>query len=279
MIADEIKKAGQATIDQCVTDLVTYKLTDTWTTSSGLELELGALACNTGGNYQFDGDFAEWKVNFTQDVCRYNGTPVKTIRYDHGDYSTYEVIDFSNNQLYYGEPRPSGTFTVRQIEFQNNKQSFQILDSGKPSYIDSYDDEPSYSETGLLNTITVPVKPSCSSHYTRYLTTVNYGEVKKLSSVVSDSKCVMVMINAVISDNYDWSSITYPETIGTLNVTIKKVNTSTVLVDRDIDFNGYNPGNMMIVLQPYQVANIKFSTNLRSGQTTKVLCTIQEIAI
>lgn len=131
MIADEIKKAGQATIDQCTTDLVTYKLTDTWTTFSGLERELGALACNTGGSYHFDGDFGEWRANFTQDVLRYSGTPVKTIRYDdhgNGDYSTYEVMDFSNNQLYYGESWPSGTFTVRQIEFQNNKQSFQLLD-------------------------------------------------------------------------------------------------------------------------------------------------------
>lgn len=282
MIADEIKKAGQTTIDQCVTDLVTYKLTDTWTTFSGPESKLGALACNTGGNYKFDGDFGEWKANFTQDVCRYNGTPVKTIRYDdhgHGDYSTYEVIDFSNNQLYYDEHWPSGTFTVRQIEFQNNKQSFQILNSGRPSYIDSYNEEPSYSETGLLNTITVPVKPSCSSVYNRYLTTVNYGEVKKLPSVVSGSKTVMVMINAVISDNYDWSALTYPSTIGTLTVKIKKVNTSPVLIDRDIDFNGFNPGNMMIALQPLQVADISISTNLKSGQATKILCTIQETVI
>lgn len=281
MIADEIKKAGQATIDQCVTDLVTYKLTDTWTTFSGLERELGALACNTGGNYQFDGDFGEWKANFTQDVLRYNGTPVKTLRYDdrgHGDYSTYEVIDFSNNQLYYGEYWPSGTFTVRQIEFQNNKQSFQLLSSGRPSYIDSYNEKPSYSETGLLNTITVPTKPSCSSRYTRDLFTVNYGETKKLPSIVSGSECVMVMINAVISDNYNWSSITYPKTIGTLNVKIRKVNTPS-FVDRDVDFNGYNPGNMMVILQPGQVANISFSTNLESGQTTKILCTVQEIAI
>lgn len=278
MIADEIKKAGQATIDQCVENLVTYKLTDTWTTFSGLESELGALACNTGGSYRFDGDFGEWRAHFTQDVCRYNGTPVKTISHDdhgHGDYSTYEVIDFSNNQLYYDEYWPSGTFTVRQIEFQNNKQSFQLLSSGRPSYTDTFDESTTNSETGLLNTITVPAKKSCSSFYNRYLTTVNYGEDKKLPSVVSGSLAAMVMINAVISDNYDWSSFTYPSTIGTLNVKIKKLNTSTVLVDRDVDFNGYNPGNMMIVLQPYQVAEITISTNLRSGQTTKILCTIQ----
>ena len=282
MIADEIKKAGQAAIGQCVTDLVTYKLTDTWTIFSGLKSELGALACNTGGNYKFDGGFGEYRITFTQDVCRYNGTPVKSFRYDdvgHGDYSTYEVIDFSNNQLYYGEYWPSGTFTVRQIEFQNNKQSFQILDSGKPSYIDSYDGKPSYSETGLLNTTFVPLKPTCSSVYSRYLTTVNYGEVKNLPSVVSGSKTVMVMINIVQSDNYDWSSITYPTVGGRLTVKIKKVNTSTVLTERDIRFNGYNPGNMMIVLQPLQVAEISFSADLQSSQTTKILCTIQETVI
>jgi hypothetical protein len=278
MIADEIKKAGQATIDQCVTDLVTYKLTDTWTTFSGLESELGALACNTGGNYQFDGDFSEYKINFTQDVCRYNGTPVKTLRCDdhgHGDYSTYEVIDFSNNQLYYDEHWPSGTFTVRQIEFQNNKQSFQILDSGRPSYIDSYDERPSYSETGLLNTISVPLKESCSSSYTRYLKSVTNGGYKKIASIVSGSKCVMVMINVVQSDNYDWTAATHPDARCDLNVKIQKVNTSTVLTERMVGFNYYNPGNMMIILQRGQVAEVTVSVS----QTTKVLCTIQETAI
>lgn len=282
MIADEIKKAGQATIDQCVTDLVTYKLTDTWTTFSGLESELGALACNTGGSYRFDSDFGEYRITFTQDVCRYNGTPVKSIAYEdhgHGDYSTYGVYDFADNQLYYDEYWPSGTLTVRQIEFQNNKQSFQILDSGKPSYIDSYNETPSYSETGLLNTISVPQKKSCTSSYTRYLTTVNSGEVKKLPSVISGSRCTMVMINVVQSDNYDWTASTNPSAVGWLTVTIKKVNTSTVLSSRDINFNGYNPGNMMFVLQPQQVANISYSASLQSGQTTKVLCTIQEMSI
>ncbi len=279
MIADEIKKAGQATIDQCVTDLVTYKLTDTWTTFSGLEQELGALACNTGGSYQFNGDFGEWVTTFTQDVCRYNGTPVKIFRYDDHGSGTWSVIDFSNNQLYYSEYFPTGTFTVRQIEFQNNKQSFQLLSSGSPSYIDSYNDEPSYSETGLLNTITVPTKKSCLSRYTRNLSTVNYREVKKLPSVISGSNCVMLMINIVQSDNYDWSSVTYPSTSGWLTVEIKKANTSTVLVNRDIGFNGYNPGNMMVLLQPGQVANISYSVSLESGQTTKVLCTTQETVI
>lgn len=282
MIADEIKKAGQATIDQCVTDLVTYKLTDTWTTFSGLELELGALACNTGGSYQFDGDFAEYQINFTQDVCRYNGTPVKALRHDdhgHGDYSTYEARDFSNNLLFYDESWPSGTFTVRQIEFQNNKQSFQILDSGKPSYIDRYDGKPSYSETELLNTISVPLKNSCSSNYTRYLETVGYREYKKIASIASGSNCVMVMINAVQSDNYDWSAATYPSAGGDLNVRIKTVNTPIVLTDRFVAFDYYNPGNMMIVLRPGQVAEVTVSANVRRDQTTKVLCTIQETRI
>lgn len=283
MIADEIKKAGQATIDQCIENLVTYKLTDTWTTFSGLKSELGALACNTGGSYQFDGDFGEYQITFTQDVCRYNGTPVKNFRYDdhgHGDYSTYGVYDFAGNQLYYDEYWPSGTFTIRQIEFQNNKQSFQILSSGRPSYIDTYRETPSYSETGLLNTDFVPLKLSCSSVYTRYLKTVNYREVKKLPSVASGSKYVMLMINAVQSDNYDWNAGSYPSAEGYLNVKIKKVNTSPVLINREVSFNYYNPGNMMIVLQPFQVADISISADhLQGGQATKILCTVQETVI
>lgn len=278
MIADEIKKAGQATIDQCVENLVTYKLTDTWTTFSGLESELGALACNTGGSYNFDGDFGEYSVTFTQDVCRYNGTPVKTFRYEdhgHGDYSTYGVYDFADNQLYYDEYWPSGTFTIRQIEFQNNKQSFQLLSSGKPSYIDTYYDETTYSETGLLNTITVPIKKSCTSFYTKYLTTVNYGEDKKLTSIVSDSNCVMVMINAVKSDNYDWTAGTWPASRAQIDVQIRDARTQTLLIDRDIDFNFYNPGNMMFVLQPNQVAKILLSASLDREKSTKILCTVQ----
>jgi hypothetical protein len=85
----------------------------------------------------------------------------------------------------------------------------------------------------------------------------------------------MVMINVVQSDNYDWTASTHPDARCDLNVKIQKVNTSTVLTERMVNFDYYNPGNMMIVLQPMQVAEVTVSVSM----STKVLCTIQETRI
>lgn len=280
MIADEIKKAGQATIDQS-TDLLTYRLTDTWTTYSGEHNVLAALACDTGGSYWYDGDYGEWNVTFTQDVCRYNGTPVKTYLYrDHsdGEYTSYEVYDFNDNQLYYSEDTEPTSFTVRQIEFQNNKQSFQLLSSGQPTYTDDYFGNTNYSEAGLFNTSAVPSKRLCFSIYRRYLVGVSYGEKRTLKTINSGSGCVMLMINAVQSDNYDWSSASLPSAWGRVYAHITTYSGTNILY-RDVRFNYYNPGNMMVILQPYQKAEVYVSVGVNQGQTTNVLCTIQEISL
>lgn len=280
MIADEIKKAGQSTIDQS-TDLLTYKLTDTWTTYSGEHNVLAALACDTGGSYWYNGDFGEWNVIFTQDVCRYNGIPVKTYLYrDYGDgeYTSYEVYGFNDNQLYYSEDTEPTSFTIRQIEFQNNKQSFQLLSSGQPTYTDDYYGKTNYSEAGLLNTDTVPSKNSCSSIYRRYLVGVSYGESRTLDTIYSNNSCVMLMINAVQSDNYDWSGAYLPSAGGTVYANITTYS-GTHILNRDVRFNYYNPGNMMVILQPNQKAKVYVRVGVNQGQTTNVLCTIQEITL
>jgi len=275
MIADEIKKAGQATIEQS-TDLLTYKLTDTWTTYSGGHSVLAALACDTGGSYWYNGDYSEWNIIFTQDVCRYNGTPVKSYgNYDHGhgDYSTYELYDFNDNQIYYSEEADPASFTIRGIEFQNGDQNFQILSSGQPSYTDDYYETEFYSEAGLFNTLVVPKKSSCYSFYNRYLTSVGYQQTKTLTTIYAGSTCKMLMINAVQSDNYDWNAAAYPTAGGKVLVTIPGVTS------REAEFNYYNPGNMMVILQPNQTATVKVRTYVQSGQATKVLCTVQEIRL
>lgn len=275
MIADEIKKAGQATIDQSV-DLLTYNLTNTWNTYSGTHSVLAALACDTGGSYWHDDDYGEWHITFTQDVCRYNGTPVNTYMYvDHGsgEYSSYELYDFNNNQIYYSESAAPTSFTVRGIKFQNNKQSFQLLSSGQPSYVDNYHETASYSEAGLFNTSVVPSKSTCSCVYNRYLTSVGYRETKTLRTIYAGSACKMVMINAVQSDNYNWDTATYPAAGGDVRLTISGI------VAREANFNYYNPGNLMMILQPNQTATVTVSASVRSGQATNILCTIQEIQL
>lgn len=275
MIADEIKKAGQATIDQSV-DLLTYNLTNTWNTYSGTHSVLAALACDTGGSYWHDSNYGEWHITFTQDVCRYNGTPVKSYEYNvsgHGDYNSYELYDFNDNQIYYSESAAPTTFTVRGIEFQNDKQSFQILSSGQPYYIDSYSDQKVYSEAGLFNTSVVPSKNSCNCIYNRYLTSVGYQKTKTLRTIYAGSACKMVMVNAVQSDNYNWDAATYPEAGGLVYISIHGV------VGRKAQFNFYNPGNLMMILQPNQTATVTVKAYLQSGQTTTILCTIQEIQL
>lgn len=283
MIADEIKKAGQAAIDQSVEELLTYKLTNPQTTFNEDFPQLGALACDTGGSYWYDDNFGEWKITFTQDVCRYNGTPVKTIEYQahgRGDYVTYEVMDFSDNQLYYDEPSPTFTdFTVRQIEFQNNKQVFQILSSGQPSYTDRHSERESYSEAGLLNTSTVPKKQTCSNIFRRYLTDVAYQEDKTLATINSSSATKMLMINAVHSADYNWSGPSLPNAGGDIYADISNTGSSSTLIGRYANFNYYNPGNLMMILKPNQTAKVHVAANVSSGQKIKVLCTIQEIIL
>ena len=275
MIADEIKKAGQATIDQSA-DLLTYKITDTWTTYSGEHSVLAALACDTGGRYWHNDNYDEWNITFTQDICRYNGTPVKNYEYnDHGsgEYSSYELYDFNDNRIYYSESDEPASFTVRGIEFQNGEQNFQILSSGQPSYTDTYYETDSYSEAGLFNTTVVPSKNSCNSIYNRYSVSIGYQQHKTLATIYAASTCKMLMINAVHSDNLDWSSATLPATGGTVLVTIPGVTA------REAEFNYYNPGNMMVILQPNQTATVTVYPYAQSGQTINVLCTIQEIQI
>jgi len=276
MIADEIKKAGQATIDQSA-DLLTYKITDTWNTYSGTHSVLAALACNTGGRYWHDDNYGEWGITFTQDICRYNGTPVKNYEYNDygsGEYSSYELYDFNNNRIYYSENDAPKSFTVRGIEFQNGKQNFQILSSGQPSYKDTYSDIDNYSEAGLFNTTIVPQKGSCNCIYNRYLVSIGYQQHKTLRTISAGSYCKMVMINAVQSDNYNWNTAGLPVTGGAVFVTIPGV-----IAQREVQFNYYNPGNAMIILQPNQTATVTVSAYVRSGQTINVLCTIQEIQI
>lgn len=275
MIADEIKKAGQAAIDQSV-DLLTYNLTNTWNTYSGTHSALAALACDTGGSYWHDSDYGEWHITFTQDVCRYNGTPVKSYEnndHGHGDYSSYELYDFNDNQIYYDENTPPTSFTVRGIEFQNDKQNFQILSSGQPYYIDSYSDQEVYSEAGLLNKSYIPSKPTSNCIYNRYLTSVGYNENKTLRTIYAGSSCKMIMVNAVQSDNYNWNAATYGSAGGRVYVTIPGV------ITRDAQFNFYNPGNLMMILQPNQTATVTVRAFVQSGQATKILCTIQEIQL
>lgn len=280
MIADEIKKAGQATIDQSV-DLLTYNLTNTWNTYSGTHSVLAALACDTGGSYWHNGNYEEWAIEFTQDVCRYNGTPVKIFEYrDHGsgEYTSYELYDFNNNRVYYSEI-DAPTFTVRRIEFQNDKQSFQILSSGLPSYTDDYDDTKTYSEAGLLNTSVVYRKYSCNSVFNRYLTSVSHQETKELTTIYAGSSCVMIMVNAVRSDNYDWNVASYPGAGGTIYINIADAASGTSITTREVSFNYYNPGNAMIIIQPNQKATVSVIVGVQSGQVGKVLCTIQEISL
>lgn len=278
MIADEIKKAGQATIEQS-TDLLTYKLTDTWEIHSGSYTKLAALACDTGGRYWHDDDYGDWSITFTQDVCRYNGTPVKIYSYSiygSGEGSRYTVTDFSGNKLYYAESvAPTDTdFTVRQIEFQNNKQSFQLLSSEHPTYTDSYDDETYYSESYLLNTYVVPKKSTLYNSWSRTKTSLPGSTRKTLNTLYAYNNCVLLMINAVISNDYNWVGATYP------NANYNLILTRSDGLKRYVNFNYYNPGNAMIMLQPNQNLKIEmYCSSITSSETTNVLTTVERIGI
>lgn len=277
MIADEIKKAGQATLNQCA-DLLTYKLTDTWETHSGDKSKLAALACDTGGSYWHDDDYGEWTITFTQDVCRYRGTPVKSYEYNvwgSGEGSAYEVTGFSGNQLYYSESTAPTTsdFTVRKLEFQNGNQGFQLLSSEYPTFTDTYNDTTDYSESHLLNTQVVPFKDSATNGYYRFLTTLPGQTRKTLYTVNAYQRYVMCMVNVVASGNYDWTLAGFPGNY--YEIELKRNDSNT----RYVAFNYYNPGNAMIMLLPGETLTLTLWSNVPSGNTSGVLTTVETIYI
>lgn len=277
MIADEIKKAGQATLNKCA-DLLTYSLTDTWETHSGDKNKLAALACDTGGTYWHDDDYSEWRITFTQDVCRYNGTPVKYYEYNvwgSGDGSAYEVTDFSGNQLYYSESTAptASNFSIRKLEFQNGNQGFQLLNSEYPTYTDTYNDVTDYSESHLLNTQSVPSKSSATNGYSRYLRSIPGYTTTAIETVYAYQRYTMVMINAVTSSNYDWTGASRPNAAYDLNLTHSNLGV------RSVRFNYYNPGNAMIMLRPGETLKIEVWTNVPRGSSSNVLITIERIYV